>query len=70
MGWDLVIPIFSAAILGGIGNPYGAMAGALVIGLAGEWSTLIIPSAYKEAIAFSAMALCLMFRPRGLWSAA
>jgi branched-chain amino acid transport system permease protein/neutral amino acid transport system permease protein len=70
MGWDLVIPIFSAAILGGIGNPYGAMAGALVIGLVGEWSTLIIPSAYKEAIAFSAMALCLMFRPRGLWSPA
>ena len=45
----------------------GAMAGALVIGVGQEWSTLIIPSMYKEAIAFSAMALCLMFRPRGLW---
>ena len=67
MGWDLVIPIFSAAILGGIGNPYGAMGGALVIGLVQEWSTLMIPAAYKEAIAFGAMALCLMFRPRGLW---
>jgi branched-subunit amino acid ABC-type transport system permease component len=67
MGWDLVIPIFSAAILGGIGNPYGAMGGALVIGLVQEWSTLVIPAAYKEAIAFGAMALCLMFRPRGLW---
>ena len=70
MGWDLVIPIFSAAILGGIGNPYGAMAGALVIGLVQEWSTLLIPSVYKEAVAFCAMALCLMFRPRGLWGAA
>ena len=67
MGWDLVIPIFSAAIVGGIGNPYGAMGGALVIGLAQEWSTLLIPASYKEAIAFGAMALCLMFRPRGLW---
>ncbi len=67
MGWDLVIPIFSAAILGGIGNPYGAMAGALVIGIGQEWSTLLIPSMYKEAIAFTAMGLCLMFRPRGLW---
>jgi len=67
MGWDLVIPIFAAAILGGIGNPYGAMAGALVIGVGQEWATLVIPSMYKEAIAFSAMALCLMFRPRGLW---
>lgn len=70
MGWDLVIPIFAAAILGGIGNPYGAMAGALVIGLVQEWSTLVIPAAYKETIAFSAMALCLMFRPRGLWGGA
>ncbi len=67
MGWDLVIPIFSAAILGGIGNPYGALAGALVIGIGQEWSTLLIPSMYKEAVAFTAMGLCLMFRPRGLW---
>ena len=70
MGWDLVIPIFSAAIVGGIGNPYGAMGGALVIGLAQEWSTLLIPASYKEAISFGAMALCLMFRPRGLWGGA
>jgi branched-subunit amino acid ABC-type transport system permease component len=70
MGWDLVIPIFSAAIVGGIGNPYGALGGALVIGLAQEWSTLLIPASYKEAIAFGAMALCLMFRPRGLWGGA
>lgn len=67
MGWDLVVPIFSAAIVGGIGNPYGAMAGALVIGLGQEWSTLVIPSMYKETFAFAAMAVCLMFRPRGLF---
>jgi branched-subunit amino acid ABC-type transport system permease component len=67
MGWDLIIPIFSAVILGGIGNPYGAMAGALVIGLVQEWSTLVVPSVYKEVIAFGVMAVCLMFRPRGLW---
>lgn len=70
MGWDTIIPIFSAVILGGIGNPYGAMAGALVIGLVQEWSTLVVPSAYKEAIAFAVMAVCLMFRPRGLWGPA
>jgi branched-chain amino acid transport system permease protein/neutral amino acid transport system permease protein len=67
MGWDLIIPIFSAVILGGIGNPYGAMAGALVIGLVQEWSTLLVPSTYKEAISFAVLAVCLMFRPRGLW---
>lgn len=67
MGWDLVIPIFSATIVGGIGNPYGAMAGALLIGVGQEWSTLLIPSVYKEAVAFAAMAVMLMFRPRGIW---
>lgn len=67
MGWDLLIPIFSAAILGGIGNPYGAMAGALVIGLVQEWSTLVFPSVYKEGVAFVVMAICLLLRPRGLW---
>ncbi|MGH7278024.1 MAG: branched-chain amino acid ABC transporter permease, partial [Candidatus Rokuibacteriota bacterium] len=70
MGWDLVIPIFSAAIVGGIGNPYGAMGGALLIGLVQEWSTLVIPSSYKETIAFGVMAVCLMIRPRGLWGPA
>ena len=67
MGWDLVIPIFSAAIVGGIGNPYGAMMGALLIGIGQEWATLVIPAMYKEVVAFTAMAVCLMFRPRGLW---
>jgi branched-chain amino acid transport system permease protein/neutral amino acid transport system permease protein len=67
MGWDLIIPIFASAILGGIGNPYGAMGGALVIGIVQEWSTLLIPSVYKEAVAFTIMAVCLLFRPRGLW---
>jgi branched-chain amino acid transport system permease protein/neutral amino acid transport system permease protein len=67
LGWDLVIPIFAAAIVGGIGNPYGAMLGALLIGVAQEWSTLLIPSAYKEAVAFAAMAVVLLFRPRGIW---
>src|SRR5690606_11579972 len=36
MGWDLLLPIFAAAILGGLGRPYGAMVGGLVIGLAEE----------------------------------
>jgi branched-chain amino acid transport system permease protein len=67
MGWDLVIPIFASAILGGIGNPYGAMGGAVIIGVVQEWSTLLIPSVYKEAVAFTIMAVCLLLRPRGLW---
>ena len=44
MGWFMVIPIFAAVILGGIGNPYGAMMGGIVIGLSQELSTLLFPS--------------------------
>ena len=68
MGWDLIIPIFAATILGGIGSPYGALLGALTLGLALEWSTLVIPFQYKEMMAFAVMALCLLVRPRGLFA--
>jgi branched-chain amino acid transport system permease protein/neutral amino acid transport system permease protein len=68
MGWDLIIPIFAATILGGIGSPYGALAGALTLGLALEWSTLVLPFQYKEMMAFAVMALCLLLRPRGLFA--
>ena len=47
MGWDLLLPIFAATILGGIGSPYGAIAGACVIGLAEELSTAFIPPSTK-----------------------
>ena len=39
MGWDLLLPMFAAAMLGGIGRPYGAIVGGLVIGLAEELAT-------------------------------
>lgn len=41
MGYAIIIPVFCAAILGGIGNPYGAVAGALVIGLAENFGLAI-----------------------------
>lgn len=66
MGWQLLLPIFSAAILGGIGNPYGAIAGGLVIGLASELSTLVISPAYKSAVAFAILIIMLIIRPTGL----
>jgi len=66
MGWFMVIPIFSAAILGGIGNPYGAMLGGMVIGLSQELSTLILPSEYKIAVSFLIMIAVLLRRPQGI----
>lgn len=66
LGWNLLLPIFAAAILGGIGKPYGAIAGGLVIGIATEVSTLVILPVYKPAVAFALMVLMLIYRPTGL----
>jgi branched-chain amino acid transport system permease protein/neutral amino acid transport system permease protein len=66
MGWRLLLPVFAAAILGGIGRPYGAIAGGLVIGLAEEFSTLVLSPAYKTGVAFAILVLLLILRPTGL----
>ncbi len=67
MGWELLLPMFAAAILGGIGQPYGAMVGGLIIGIAQEVSTGYITTAYKPAVAFIIMILVLLIRPQGIF---
>lgn len=67
MGWNLLLPIFAAVILGGIGSPYGAMAGGLIIGLTQELSTLFISTAYKPVVAFVIMIVILLIRPGGIF---
>lgn len=74
MGWDLLLPVFAAAILGGLGRPYGAIAGGMVIGFMEELSSypwigdapLLSPS-YKSAVAFAVMVVMLIWRPSGLF---
>lgn len=73
MGWNLLLAMFAAALLGGIGKPMGAVAGGFIIGLVEELSTypwigtepLVSPS-YKSALAFAIMVLVLLLRPQGL----
>jgi branched-chain amino acid transport system permease protein/neutral amino acid transport system permease protein len=67
MGWELLLPLFAAAILGGIGKPYGAMAGGLVIGIAQEVSAGVLSTAYKPAVAFIIMIIVLLVRPQGIF---
>jgi branched-chain amino acid transport system permease protein/neutral amino acid transport system permease protein len=67
MGWRFLIPLFAAVILGGIGNPYGALAGAMIIGVTAEVSTEWLNPTYKIAIAFAIMLLTLLVRPRGIF---
>ncbi len=66
LGWQLLLYIFAAVILGGIGSPYGALLGGTVIGLSTEISTGFIDTAYKPAVAFVIMVIMLLFRPTGL----
>jgi branched-chain amino acid transport system permease protein len=74
MGWNLLLPVFAAAILGGIGRPYGAIAGGLVIGMAEELSAYpwigeapLLSPGYKTAVAFTLMVAMLIWRPTGLF---
>ena len=41
LGFALLLPIFAAVVLGGIGDAFGALAGGIVLGLVIEWSTLV-----------------------------
>lgn len=68
MGWRILLDIFAAAILGGIGSVYGAIVGGLVIGIAEEISTLFIAPPYKAAVAFAILVVMLIVRPSGLFA--
>jgi branched-chain amino acid transport system permease protein/neutral amino acid transport system permease protein len=64
-----LVLILAAVFLGGPGEPYGAMLGALVIGLATEVSAAIVVSSYKDVIAFLILLAMLAVRPNGLLGA-
>jgi len=64
-----LVLILAAVFLGGPGQAYGAMLGALVIGLATEVSAVFIPADYKYVIAFVALLIMLGVRPAGLLGA-
>ncbi len=67
MGWFLILPLFASVILGGIGNPYGAIAAAFIIGIVQEVSTPLLGSQYKQGVALLIMILVLLIRPKGLF---
>jgi branched-chain amino acid transport system permease protein/neutral amino acid transport system permease protein len=65
-GQGYLIPIIAAAVLGGAGQPYGAMIGAVLIGEMTELSAAAISPQYKEVVAFGVLVLVMIFRPQGL----
>ena len=71
LGFILLLPLFAAAILGGIGSPQGALAGGLIVGVVEEVTVSlgILSPGYKFAVAFVILILMILIRPRGLFGA-
>ncbi len=67
-GFQLLLPLFAAAIIGGVGNVVGAVLGGFFIGIVESMSVLVIPAGYKLAMPFIVMLLVLYVRPTGLFS--
>lgn len=65
-GPGLLITVLAAAVLGGAGQPYGAMLGAVIIGELTELSAAVISPEYKAVVAFSVLVIVMVLRPQGL----
>jgi neutral amino acid transport system permease protein len=70
LGFELLLPIFAAVVLGGIGDAFGALAAGLVLGVVIEWSTLLIDARWKTFIGFVILILALLIRPQGIFGRA
>ena len=66
MGFDLLLPMFAALILGGATNLYGTILGAFVIGLTEALAVAAGLSGYRAAVTFAVIVLFLILRPQGL----
>lgn len=70
MGLDLLLPLFAAAILGGIGSVPGAMAGGLIIGFAEALTVQFLGAEWRAAVSFVILVAILLLRPQGLFGRA
>ncbi|MHB8499742.1 MAG: branched-chain amino acid ABC transporter permease [Candidatus Acidiferrales bacterium] len=69
LAFDQLLLIISVSILAGLGNLFGIVIAGLALGLAMDLSTLVIPTGYREAVAFAIVILVLTLRPQGLTGA-
>ena len=69
LGFTILLPLFAATILGGIGSPQGALVGAMIVGVTQEVSVEFVAPGYKFAVAFVILIIILLLRPSGLFGA-
>ncbi len=69
LGATFLIYMIAAAVLGGIAQPYGAMIGGLVVGVASQFGAAYWSPAYQDVVAFTILIVMLLIRPRGLFAA-
>jgi len=65
-GFRVILSVFAAAVVGGLGSIPGAVVGALTIGIGEELSLLVLAPAYRTVVGFAAILLVLTLRPRGI----
>jgi neutral amino acid transport system permease protein len=70
LGFELLLPIFAAVIVGGIGDPFGALAGGITLGVVTEWSTMFVDPRWKTSVAFVVLVIVLVIRPQGIFGKA
>jgi branched-chain amino acid transport system permease protein len=66
MGTQILLFIFAAGILGGLGTAFGALIGAIIVGLLVETSAMLLPADLKYVGALMVMIIVLLFRPQGI----
>jgi neutral amino acid transport system permease protein len=66
-GAFLLLSLFAASVIGGLGDPFGTLVGALCLGVVQSLATLVINPSYQVAVGFVFMILVLITRPRGIF---
>ncbi|MFZ1813381.1 MAG: branched-chain amino acid ABC transporter permease [Rhizobiaceae bacterium] len=67
IGRDLVLPVFAATIVGGLGSIYGALLGGFMVGMAANLALTVLPSGYSPSVPFLIILAVLLVRPHGLF---
>lgn len=67
MGGSISTKAFAACIIGGFGNPFGAIIGGVLLGIIETAVAIVLPASYKDAVTFALLILFLLFKPTGLF---